>query len=113
MRNFFILLLATTALCSCSQPTTKEPEQAKLFDNNTVLQTFPVKGGWGYSIDVNGKKFIRQETIPVIQGQRPFTTKEHAEKVGTWVATHIRHNETFNLTLPVLQSLIGPANVKE
>lgn len=113
MRNFFVLLLAITAWCSCSQHASKNGDEARLFDNNTELQTFPVKGGWGYSIDVNGKKFIRQETIPVIQGQRPFATKEHAEKVGSWVATHIRHNEAFTLTLPLLQSLIGPANVKE
>ncbi len=113
MRNLLILLLAITAWCSCSQPDDRTNGQAKGIDNNTVLKIFPVQGGWGYSIDVNGKKFIRQETIPVIQGQHPFATKGHAEKVGAWVASRIRHNEEFTLTLPVLQSLIGPVNGME
>ena len=112
MRKFFILLLAITVGYSCSQPVAQNNAPEKPAANGTTLQTFPVKGGWGYSIDVNGKKFIRQETIPVLQGQRPFKTKEHAEKVGAWVETHIRHNEGFSLTLPVLQHLIGAENIK-
>lgn len=102
---FFLLVI--TALYSCGRPSDGNKDPARLFDNNTALATFPVQNGWGYSIVVNGEKFIRQETIPVIQGQRPFKTKEQAEKVGNWVATRIRHNEEFTLTLPVLQSLMG------
>jgi hypothetical protein len=102
-----LILLAITALCSCGRPAQKGGTQAKLFDNNTELKTFPINGGWGYSIDVNGKKFIRQETVPVLEGSTAFKTKEQAEKVGTWVAARIRHNEEFSLTLPVLQNLMS------
>jgi hypothetical protein len=109
MKKIFILM-AITALCSCGQPGRPKGNETKLFDNNTELKTFAVNSGWGYTIIVNGRKFIRQETIPVIQGSRPFTTKEQAEKVGTWVATRIRHNEEFSLTMPVLQSLLGAEN---
>lgn len=105
--NRYLFLLAIIALCSCSQPSATNHAEGGFPEYKTAVRSFPVPGnGWGYIINVNGKDFIRQETVPVLQGYHVFRTEKDAEAVGNWVATRIRRNEKFTLTLPVLKSLM-------
>ena len=111
--NKLISILATIVWCSCGQPHQPVDTKAKLFDNNTSVHLFEVSGkGWGYAIRVNGKDFIRQETVPVVQGHHVFSSQKDAEAVGSWVANRIKHNEEFSLSLPVLKSLMNTDNLE-
>jgi hypothetical protein len=49
------------------------------------MNAFKTKNGWGYEIDVDGKPYIKQETIPAIAGNKTFINKEDAETTGNAV----------------------------
>jgi hypothetical protein len=69
------------------------------------VYTFPTQQGFGYSIIVDHKEFIRQDCIPVIQGNKPFPTEVLAAQTGKLVAQKIRNNELPTLTLQELNNL--------
>jgi len=59
----------------------------------TIMTTvFQVESGWGYDVFVDGKQFIHQPYIPVIQGNKPFNNEADAKKVAELVADKIRMN---------------------
>lgn len=49
------------------------------------MNPFKTADGWGYEIDVDGKPYIKQETIPAIAGNKKFTSKEDAAITGNIV----------------------------
>jgi len=53
---------------------------------------FQVEAGWGYDVYVDGKRFIHQPYIPVIQGNKPFDNEIDAKKVAELVAGKIQMN---------------------
>jgi hypothetical protein len=50
--------------------------------------------GWGFKIFVNGKLFIIQDRIPVVQGNISFKEKIHAERVARMMIKKMA-KETF------------------
>ena len=48
---------------------------------------------FGYSIFIDGQMYIEQKTIPAIQGNIGFATKEDAEKIAKLVIQKIRDGE--------------------
>lgn len=54
-------------------------------NNNFEVKTFKTSTGWGYDIYTKHKLFIHQDNIPAIGGNKCFTTKEDAQKVGNFV----------------------------
>ena len=46
--------------------------------------------GWGYEIYRNGKVFISQESIPSLEGNKPFKTEKDALIVGNYVALKMK-----------------------
>lgn len=56
--------------------------------------TFKTDNGWGYTITVNNKLFIKQTEIPAIEGNKGFTTEEDAAKVAQLVINKIEKNES-------------------
>jgi hypothetical protein len=46
------------------------------------VDTFRVKGGWGYQIMVHRKVYIYQPFMPVIPGQHPFPSRKTAARAG-------------------------------
>lgn len=47
--------------------------------------------GWGYDIFVDGKLYVHQPHIPVIQGMHGFKSKSEALAVGNYVAEKIEN----------------------
>jgi hypothetical protein len=45
-------------------------------------QPFQIHGGWGYDIVVKEKTYIHQDRIPAVSGDKPFSSREDALKVG-------------------------------
>lgn len=75
-------------------------------DSSTVtVYTFQVGQGYGYAIFVNGKEFINQNCIPVIQGNKPFVSRQQAGKTGKFVAQKLRNKQLPALTLEDLDKL--------
>ena len=61
---------------------------AKKGDDPLKVEMTPFKtttGNWGYAINVDGKLFIKQESIPAVAGNKHFASKEDAEKTGNLV----------------------------
>jgi hypothetical protein len=65
------------------------------------LKTIQNKSGWGYQILVNDSLYINQETIPVIQGNKAFVSKEDAEKIGNLMITKIKQHSNKLPTITV------------
>ena len=61
-------------------------------DRTIETTVFQVEEGWGYDLFVDGKRFIHQPYIPVIQGNKPFKNEADAKKVAELVANKIRLN---------------------
>jgi len=48
---------------------------------------------FGYSIFIDGQMYIEQKSMPAVQGNNGFATKEDAEKVAKWVIEKIKQGE--------------------
>jgi hypothetical protein len=68
-------------------------------------QTFKTADGWGYNIMVDNKLFIKQATIPVVEGNKSFATEQDAEKVGTLVLNKIKQHQKPSVQKTELQAL--------
>lgn len=102
--------LLTVCIAACNNNSNKVDTNAHAYqphaDSNRVeVYTFPTQQGFGYSIIVDQKEFIRQDCIPVIQGNKPFPTELMAAQTGKLVAQKIRNNELPTLTLQELNKL--------
>jgi len=58
----------------------------------TAVKTFQTESGWGYDIEVNGKPYIHQPTIPSLPGNSGFKTQSDAEIVAALVCHKIQNN---------------------
>lgn len=65
-----------------------------------------VVNGWGYDILVDNKLLIRQESIPVIAAQRPFATKDQAEKTARLVIQKLEAGQSPSLTKFDLETIL-------
>ena len=71
------------------------------------LRPIQTPQGWGYDILANGKVFIHQPTVPAIQGQHTFRTKEGALAVGQKVVDRIMQGQMPMVTTEEVQHLAG------
>jgi hypothetical protein len=62
---------------------------------------------WGYEIVSGNKVFIHQETIPALEGKRPFASKEDALKVGNRVKEKLIAKQPPNITKEEVFALLG------
>jgi hypothetical protein len=69
------------------------------------FKTFQTSNGWGYSIMKEDEQVIRQEQIPVIQGNIPFKNEDDAEKVARLVADKLNAGEMPTVTMKDLKDL--------
>lgn len=59
-----------------------------------IIETsvFQIGEGWGYDIYVDGKRYIHQPIMPVVQGNKAFVNEADAREVAEFVAGKIRKN---------------------
>ncbi len=72
------------------------------------VETFEIHEGWGYKVKVDGKTYIYQDVIPGIAGNRPFRTKENAQRVGNAVVQKLTHHKNPSMTQAELIALQIP-----
>ncbi|KQC33255.1 hypothetical protein AAU57_07945 [Nonlabens sp. YIK11] len=61
-------------------------------NQNVVVDTHEVNGGWGFYIIKQDKKLIVQNQIPAVNGLQLFRSKRDADKVGELMKFKIMHN---------------------
>jgi hypothetical protein len=72
-------------------PAPVKNKQVAIAPKEIDVQPFVTDIGWGYVIYRKGKPYIRQNTIPVIEGNQGFSTREKALKAGQLVVYKIEH----------------------
>lgn len=77
---------------------------------NIPLQSeiFKVGDGYGYQIELEDKVLIKQEYIPILEGNQPFTTVQDAERTANKVITKLLKKESPILTISELKELQIP-----
>jgi hypothetical protein len=93
---FFSFLIAIVVFSACNNSTSeqnKDEEMAKKGMVSVNASIFKTDKGWGYSIIIDNKQFIRQDIIPAVEGNKGFATKEDATKVAELVLTKIKNKE--------------------
>lgn len=111
MKSFFniVLILITTLFCSCQSATTAvapvETAHNKKDSMSVGAYAFKTEGGWGYSIIVDDKVFIKQANIPVVEGNQSFATEADALKVANEVISKIKLHKKPTLSRADLQKL--------
>lgn len=84
-------------LNSCNNsPSSQDQNAADMAKKGMVpvnANVFKTDKGWGYSVMVDNKLFIRQDIIPVIEGNKGFATKEDATKVAELVLNKMKNKE--------------------
>ena len=94
---FFCVLIAVVFLNSCNNTTSAQDQNATEMDKKGMVPVdasiFKTDKGWGYSIIINNKLFIRQDIIPAVEGNQGFATKEDATKVAELVLNKMKNKE--------------------
>ncbi|MCE1167033.1 MAG: DUF4907 domain-containing protein [Sphingobacteriia bacterium] len=74
-----------------------QPQSVKVSKNTNkkkghdqfLVKSIKTAGGWGYQIIKNNKVMINQPTIPVIEGNKAFSTEKDALKVAGLVKANL------------------------
>lgn len=104
--KIFSIVIAALIISACKSNNNSGADKQVATDSNMIeVYTFPAQQGFGYSIIVNGKEFIHQDCIPVIQGNKPFTSKQQAIQAGKLVAQKISSKQLPTLTLEELKNI--------
>jgi hypothetical protein len=84
-------------------------------DKQTTFQysLFHCVDGWGYDILVDGKLFIRQESVPVIGGSKAFDTKEQAEETARLIINKMERGKEPTVTIFEIGLICQPKNKRD
>ena len=104
-----LAIISVAVLSSCNSNNTSGAETAAAMAKKGMVpingSTFKTDNGWGYSITVDNKLFIKQSQIPAVEGNKGFATEEDAAKVAELVIKKIAKNENPAVTKEELQKL--------
>ena len=101
MRHLITSILIIAALAAgCANGGQKQVENAHLKYDTTVhgrtysVETEPLDtaSGYLYTVSVDGRKFIKQTIIPVVEGFHHFETAEDALNTGKVVVSKMIHS---------------------
>lgn len=102
---FTALLISAGIWMSASH---KKPHHGLVF-SSSVFQT---NNGWGYSIYANDSIFIKQETIPGLDGNKGFSNKEQAQKAAQLIINKMERGDQPLVTTFELRQLLSGSNVQ-
>ncbi len=92
----YIGLLFVSVLLACNQQVSNDELEISLSETgNSPFQVIVEENpgcGWGYKIMKDGQLSINQPTIPAIQGNRCFSSKEKAEKTAEFIINKMNNN---------------------
>jgi len=95
---FSISLILIVAITIIAVYNSKENDRLPV-----TLKAIQTSDGWGYEIAVDGKTFIRQSTVPAINGNIRFTTKEEALLVGKHAIAKLKTGKMPQITVSELK----------
>ena len=87
--TFFTVLISLTVLLVNNFYVRKKDIKIKEYEL-VVLQE---DSTWIYEITLDNKLLIKQNTIPVISGNKKFISKQDAEKIGTLVLNKLKRRK--------------------
>ncbi|PKP13463.1 MAG: hypothetical protein CVU08_05105 [Bacteroidetes bacterium HGW-Bacteroidetes-3] len=67
------------------------------------LETYKAGNGWGYTIFVKNKVFIKQDIIPGIPAKKPFATEKDAVIVGELMIEKLKSKKIPSISYKELQ----------
>ena len=67
---------------------------------------YPVTYGWGYDILVKDTLFIHQESIPAMEGNKPFATKAQAMEAASQVIAKLKKGESPSFSLSEIERIM-------
>lgn len=67
---------------------------------------YPVNEGWGYDILVKDSVFIHQESIPALEGNKPFINREQAEEAARQVVLKLKKGESPSFSRPEIERIM-------
>jgi hypothetical protein len=105
MTRTTILIILLQLFLACVSRDSGQPYRQQSNAPEFRVQTFKVKAGWGYSVFVNDKEYIRQRFIPVVDGEIPFATANQALDVGNYIVHKLKSDRNPSLTREELQQL--------
>lgn len=104
-RAVWIVVIVVTII-ACNNNTSSGVDIKNHAESNTITAyTFEVEDGFGYAVFIDGKEFIHQDCIPVIQGNKPFLSRQQAKQTAALVVQKMRAKELPSLTLEELNKL--------
>lgn len=71
-------------------------------------RVFRVAEKWGYEILVNDKVFIRQETIPAVNGMQGFESPEQATQTAALIINKMKSGRHPTVTTFEIQQICAP-----
>lgn len=105
MNVLFRLILISSFCVSCNeekdekkttevlaQPETSIDKTTQYTTSVFLIDSLHPQSGFGYTILLGGTIFIHQPTIPSIQGNKPFDSKEQAELVANLMIYKLEHH---------------------
>lgn len=97
LAGVILLLIAGMYIRNKSSSETEQAktQQVQIASNSpkaTEVQVFATEAGWGYAIYRKGKPYIKQTTVPAIEGNKGFSTREKALKAAQLVRYKIEHS---------------------
>lgn len=101
----FIITIAVFGACKSNTSDVDAAAMAKKGMVPVNGYTFKTDNGWGYTITVNGKVFIKQNAIPAVEGNKGFATQDDAARVAQLVIDKIANHESPAIKKTDLQKL--------
>jgi hypothetical protein len=86
-------------LISCNNATNQKTDDVP----QARVETFKVADGWAYSIYLGNKEYIRQTSIPSIQGNIPFSTDSQATVAGNLVLSKLKAHHSPSISRKELE----------
>jgi hypothetical protein len=85
-----VIVLSGYFFCCQSSVGNRNENHAIEQSDSIRINTFQVNDGYGYEIYLNNTKVVYQPTIPVIEGNTNFPTKDFAFETALLVSSKIR-----------------------
>lgn len=103
-----LLFIVTIVVLNACRSNTSAADAAAMANKGMVPvegYTFKAENGWGYTITVNNKVFIKQSIIPAVEGNNGFSTQEDAAKVAQLIIDKLANHESPAVKKDDLQKL--------
>ena len=91
LKKIVVVIVLSGYFFSCRPSVENRNENHAVEQSDSIrINTFQVNDGYGYEIYLNNTKVVYQPTIPVVEGNTNFPSKELAFETALLVSSKIR-----------------------